>query len=264
MTDWLTLAETWQTLISGLLAIVAAIIGAAFVYHQTRQARAFERDRLIRRHAAARSTLPLVLSNIMEYARTVGRDLHALHLGGADDHVGRDALIEWSIPPLPRDETRSLAEVIEAASNDVADVIADLLGKLQVQAVRIRGLQADVAAGTAGRRNILKSEIEEYIQDVAEIHARCELLLDYARREADAVQQFPTAKDKLRALFLMGYHERAFDRLKATVQRRGPAEAPPIPSIWSRMIGWIQARRQGGDKTRVASPEVTRADLDRV
>lgn len=241
MTDWVAFADRWQTLISGGLAILAALIGAGFVYHQTRQARGFESDRLVRRHAAARSTLPLVLSSIMEYARTIGRDLRHLYLAAPGNHVEREALITWEIPPVPQGETTALAEVIEAASNEVAEVIADLLGRLQVQAGRLRGLHADAVAGTAGRRNILKSEVEEYIQDIADIHARCELLLDYARREADTVQPMPLAADKLRALFLMGFHEGAFDNVKATITRRGPSELPSTMSVWRRAWNRIAA-----------------------
>lgn len=239
----MAVAEKWQTLISGLLAIVAALIGTGFVYHQTRQTRIFERDRLHRRHAAARSTLPLVLSSIMEYARAVGRDLRNLYLASPGDHVQRDALIAWQVPAIPQDETVALAVVIEAASNDVADVIADLLGHLQVQAGRLRGLHADVVAGAAGRRNILKSEIEEYIQDIADVHARCELLLDYARRETEAVQPAPTAKDKLRALFLMGFHEGAFEGLKATIAKRGPSGTSARPRAWRAIWNRIATQR---------------------
>jgi hypothetical protein len=241
VTDWGAFANQWQTLISSGLAILAALIGAGFVYHQTRQARRFELDRLGRRHAAARSTLPLVLSSIMEYARTVARDLRRLYLAAPGNHIEREALIAWEIPPLPQGETAALAEVIEAASNEVAEVIADLLGRLQVQVGRLRGLHADVVAGTAGRRNILKSEIEEYIQDIADIHARCELLLDYARREADTVQPMPLAADKLRALFLMGFHEGAFDNVKATITRRGPGVLPSTMSVWRRAWNRIAA-----------------------
>lgn len=233
MTDWGAFAYKWQTLISGGLAILAALIGAGFVYHQTRQARLFELDRLARRHAAARSTLPLVLSSTMDYARAIGRDLRRLYLAAPGNHIQREALIAWEIPPVPQCETAALAEVIEAASNDVAEVIADLLGHLQVQAGRLRGLHADVVAGTAGRRNILKSEIDEYIQDIADIHARC---------EAEAAQPMPLAEDKLRALFLMGFHEGAFDNVKATITRRGPSELPSVVPSWRKAWNRIAAK----------------------
>lgn len=244
MTDWGAFTNQWQTLISGGLAILAALIGAGFVYHQTHQARLFELDRLGRRHAAARSTLPLVQSSIMEYARTIGRDLRRLYLAAPGNHIQREALIAWEILPVPQGETAALAEVIEAASNDVAEMIADLLGRLQVQAGRLRGLHADVVAGTAGRRNILKSEIEEHIQDIADIHARCELLLDYARRESETAQPAPLAADKLRALFQMRFHEGAFDNLKATITRRGPSELPLVIPVWRRVWNRIASARK--------------------
>ncbi len=115
MTDWGAFTNQWQTLISGGLAILAALIGAGFVYYQTRQVRLFELDRLGRRHVAARSTLPLVLSSIMEYARTIGRDLRRLYLAAPGNHIQREALIAWEILPVPQGETAALAEVIEAA-----------------------------------------------------------------------------------------------------------------------------------------------------
>lgn len=242
MTDWGAFVDHWQTLASGVLAIFAALIGGSFLYHQTRQARAFELQRLGRRHAATRSTLPLVLSSIIEYARTIGRDLRRLYLGAQGDHVRREDLISWEVPPVPQGESAALAEVIEAASKDVGDVIADLIGHLQVQAGRLRGLHADVVAGTPGRRNILKYEIEEYIHDIADIHARCELLFDYARREAHMVQPFPLAKDKLRALFLMGFHEDVFDNVKATIATRGPTELPLVMPLWRRVWSKIVSK----------------------
>ena len=53
MADWGAFIDQWQTLISGVLAITAALIGAVLLYHQTRQVREFELHRLGRRHAAA-------------------------------------------------------------------------------------------------------------------------------------------------------------------------------------------------------------------
>lgn len=232
--DWIACAEKWQTLISGLLAIFAALIGAFFVYHQTCQTRNFELDRLNRRHAAARSTMPLLLSNIVGYSRTVGRDLRRLYLEGRGADIRREALINWEIPQVPKGEIAALASVIEAASNDVAQVIADLLGRLQVQSSRLNSLKADITGDTAVGRKFLKSELEEYILDIADIHARCEILFAYARREAEKVQPVPLVADKLRALFLMGFHEHDFDNLRSSVERRGPSELPVVLPLWRK------------------------------
>jgi hypothetical protein len=224
-TEWMTGLDHWQTLASGVLAILAALIGAGFVYHQTRVSRALDRDRLNRRHAAARSTLPLVLSGMMEYARVVGAGLRKLHLSSANDVIGRDAVLAWEPPPLPADGTRALSEVIEAASNEMADVISDLLSQLQVQSVRLRGVKADAVSGTPGRRNMPKTDLEVYICDIADIYARCEALLGYARRETETAKADPSAEALQRALFLMDFHEAAFDHLKETVARRAERAA---------------------------------------
>jgi hypothetical protein len=221
---WTTVLSNWQTLVTGILAIVAAFIGGGFVYYQTRTAQAADRDRLARRHAAARSTLPLVLSGMMEYARHVAAGLRRLYLSSVDDAVTREAIIEFEIPPLPTDATRALSEVIEAASNEMAEVISNLLSQLQVQNVRLRGMRDDAIAGTPGRRNLLKIELDTYIGDVADIYARCEGLLGYARRETDTANADPSGEALQRALFLTGFHEGAFDRVKEAVQRRAQRE----------------------------------------
>lgn len=210
----------WQTLATGLIAIVAALIGGGFVYYQTRAAQLAERDRLRRRHAAARSTLPLVLSGMMGYARRVAIGLRRMHLAGTVDYVIHETIVTFDVPSLPTDATRALSEVIEAASNEMAEVISDLLGELQVQNGRLQSLRDGAEAGGVGRRNLPKAELEEYICDVAEIYARCELLLSYARRETETASGTPSGDDLLRALRLMGFHESAFDRVKETVRRR--------------------------------------------
>ena len=228
--DWLAILKDWQTLASGLLAILAALIGGGFVYYQTRVAKRADRDRLARRHAAARSTLPLVLSGMMEYARHVATGLRRLYLASAGDSVTREAIIEFEIPPLPSDATRSLSEVIEAASNEVADVISDLLGQLQVQHIRLRGLRDDAVSGTPGRRNLPKFELDEYIGDIADIYARCEALLGYARRETNTANAQLSGEALRRALFLMGFHEAVFDRVKDAVKRRADRKSAAVNS----------------------------------
>lgn len=54
----------WQTLLSGLLALGAAFLGASFLYKQIGQTDRLHRDELRRQHAAARTALPIALSSI--------------------------------------------------------------------------------------------------------------------------------------------------------------------------------------------------------
>jgi hypothetical protein len=85
-------------------------------------------------------------------------------------------------------------------------------------------MKDDAIAGTPGRRTLLKIELDTYISDIADIYARCEELLGYARRETETANADPSGEALRRALFLMGFHEAAFDRVKNAVQRRAQRE----------------------------------------
>jgi hypothetical protein len=61
----------WQTLISGLLALGAAIWAGKLLRRQISQAEEFRRDEITHRHNASRVVLPLALSSIDELCREV-------------------------------------------------------------------------------------------------------------------------------------------------------------------------------------------------
>lgn len=56
----------WQAIVAGLLALIAALIGAYFLFGQTMQSEYHRRDELTRQHVAARVALPLTLSSLSE------------------------------------------------------------------------------------------------------------------------------------------------------------------------------------------------------
>lgn len=194
--------KEWQALVAGGIAIGGAFIGARAVYRQIQQAATFETERLKRRNAAARSTLPLILSSIMEYAITVAHDLKHIHSLCPDQTITHNALADWTLPRLPEGDTDALANLIETSSEGVADVIADLLGRLQVQASRIRDLHFRV---TQRRAHVPKSQLVMNIRTTADLYARCEQLFEYARRETEDVPSFATPVDVSRALRHLGF-----------------------------------------------------------
>ncbi len=220
--------DRWQTLIAGLIAIGAAFIGGYFVNAQIKLTKAQEDDRRRRRHAATRATMPLTLSALMEYARLCGRALRQLYLATPGEAARAEQMTGFDLPPVPGDKIAALAEIIEAGDPAVGEAIADLLSNLQVQDGRLRSTKADILDPHNPLRSIMKRELETYIIDAADLYARCEGMLDYARRTAETVGGEPSAADLKRALTLMSFHEAAFDPVKATIDRRYCLIVTPI------------------------------------
>jgi hypothetical protein len=229
--------DHWQTLISGLVAILAALIGGGFVWLQVRASRTQENERMRRRHAAVRAVMPLTLSGLMEYARGCGRALRLLHLATHGESVREAQMRDFEIPSIPTDKIKALADIIEAGDDAVGEAIADLLSNLQVQDGRLRSTKAEVLDPHSHTRSVMKLAIEDFILDTADLYARCEGMLDYARRESESVKRQPTDQDLHRALLLMSFHEAAFDRVKATIERRHGQIVTPIEAADSLHLG---------------------------
>jgi hypothetical protein len=220
--------DHWQTLIGGALAIAAAFVGGAFVNAQIQLARSQEAERLRRRHAATRATMSLTLSALMEYARLCGRALRILHLSTRRADVRQAEMEAFELPPVPADKLDKLAEIIEAGRPDVGRAIAQVLNRLQVQDGRLRSSRAEVLDPHSRTRSVPKVVLDEYVIDSADLYARCEGLLSYAREESEEIGGEPSAEDLLRALKLMSFYEQAFAPVKATIARRHGVIVAPI------------------------------------
>ena len=195
----------WQTFVAGLLAILAALIGAGFVLHQTQTTARIESKRVKRRRNALRAAMPLSLSAFMGYARRCGYALHRLMMSTDADQITRAAAKEEDWPSVPAETIAFFVEAIEVMPNEIGEALTDLLSATQIQSVRISEYGEDNAGRPGGPRNIPKTELETYIIDTAGIYARAEALLDYARRDSETVASEPECKSILRALFLMGF-----------------------------------------------------------
>ena len=56
------------------------------------------------------------------------------------------------------------------------------------------------------------------------------------------MQAKPSGEDLLLALFLMGFHEAAFERIKETVRRRNPGPGSAIEPFWRRLLSKLFSR----------------------
>lgn len=202
----------YQTLITGLLALAAAIITVVIARGQLRAQRQQlqdARNQVVRDRAArlraARASLPAVLSAICDYAEATGRALQkvwptAALLYPEDVNPLTAHLITVRIEPFPSVTLQSLERVVELTDNEViAERIESILREAQVLGARTRKLATGDEIGT----NLLSA----YILQAASIYARAESLFEYARRQSDGPATEPLWNRVFAALSIFGVHQ---------------------------------------------------------
>ena len=210
--------KDWQTLIAGVIAIVAALMGGGFVYYQTLESRRQHNALLARRHAAARSVLPLTLSALMENASTIAERLDTLRSSAVGGRVPRGTA-PFEYPEADHNLIGPLKDVIETAPESVSDAIATLLSDIQVLEARLR--HAAAAPSTRSTSLVLTLNIVDYIINAATIYARCAALFEYARRETDdAPSTFPSEPQLVSALNQLDFDEATDSEMYALARAR--------------------------------------------
>lgn len=173
----------WQTLVSGMLALGAALWAGRLLSEQVRQADAFRKDEAVRRHDAARLTLPLTLATIHELVQgAVDEIATQLEMDGPDGFgqafdaaAGGDSFPSRFTPVSLSDRVSdSLREFVASLSrrSDVRHV-AELVASLQIFLARFNGF--DLKA--AGR----KSSLESLLLDAAKLRLLIDKMYNYAR-----------------------------------------------------------------------------------
>lgn len=168
----------WQSLIGGILAIVAAFVGAWLLYKQIRQVERHENERRNRRIAAVRATLPLILSGICQFAREMINELSS-----ARTQLGNGTTIptssSFSPPPVPTAFVAALQDMIEATGDTaIVDLLSEIIGEIQVLSARAGSLIDVRSRGIMG----VGSNLDEYLVQAARLHALAGGLFEYARR----------------------------------------------------------------------------------
>ena len=190
----------WQT----ALGAGIALLGAWLLWKQVHAAEIREADRQRRRFAAARATLPHILTEVVTYLESSMEWMCAAHVGARQSQPLTD-------PPLfPLTVIESLERMIEATSLDqAAGACIDLLRELQTFRARIQS----VARASRNANNIrvgLHLELEGHMIQAAEIHRRVELLYPFARDEGDEVPKQSAETYLFKSLSLLGCGELAF------------------------------------------------------
>lgn len=222
--DWncvVSWMDRWQTMLTGIAALIAAGVSVYFVQKQIAQAESAETYRRKRRLAAARSRLQLALSAISHYGSDSIDFLRHLR-----DRVGANQpmpmLADAPRPILPEPAVLALEAVIEATdSDDFAGYLSDLIAEMQVLNSRLSGLPQEAPA--LGVHNL-----DSYLTGAAKIHAFASGALPYARRETANPPTQMIWADVVTAFRLQQMYEEHYGDLFAFVQRatdRAAAEA---------------------------------------
>ena len=169
---------SWQTLIAGVFATLAAAVSVNAIYRQIHQAELVERNRSERQNFAARAAIHQPLSNI---------------IGKQRNHIEQFTQFIEEFPPkkhfdeklqicsLEASDMQYLIDCIVDADDKAAADLSELLSSLQIQNARLEALNSNgqaLVGHSNDRRNILEYAIQALV-----IFARANRLLLYARRQ---------------------------------------------------------------------------------
>ena len=137
--DWLTNPSQcwydWQGLISGLLALGAAIWAGRQINKQIRLSEKLATEQLQRQHNAARIALPLALSAIVNYCQQTAADILDTidSIGAQSDSDAPQTPLPFGSHTIPDDAIALIYKFVETLDNQQeAKHVAELVAQLQI------------------------------------------------------------------------------------------------------------------------------------
>jgi len=149
--------------------------------------------------------MPAALSALVDYATACLKFLDQFQR----DEYGLVAPPPGISPPsVPAEAMLTLRECIQFGDYAVAEVIADMISKIQIQQARL----VDILRFAKEHGGIITlANIDTYVVDALEVIARASKLFPYARRDLNARLETPTPDDIRQAARVRGIDERRED-----------------------------------------------------
>jgi hypothetical protein len=161
--DWAAM-ERWQTLIAGLLVLLAALLAAMMIGRQIRLSRRQVEEIRRKDEAAAAAVLPLALAELGRYA---GDCIRLLHIYVANCNSPPTLPPDISAPRIPSEIAPALRATARSARESAISVeVETLLGKLLLQHSRLERTLARHRSGLLHQADGL-----EALRDAADLHA---------------------------------------------------------------------------------------------
>ena len=218
--------DRWQSLNTGILALVAALWTLRILRAQIQQTSShFDTERQAKERAAT-SVLSGALSEVVEYARQSAATISQMLAAPDEMEIGETGNREpFHVPVLSVEVITTIKECIEfAREEEAAKALSRILKWYQVQRSRLISLCADVNYPKRANkfRITLPFQISEHQLDAAIVHASAEVLFEFARSDGMLPVQNLTVDDVIRALALCdapdvyspAIHDRAEEKLK--------------------------------------------------
>lgn len=178
----------WQGLEGGGLAILAALFGAKYLRRQIRQAQQHRQDDIDRRHIAAKLTMPLALSGVVEATQKIANEIASeLETYGPE---GFDRTLEAILGDRANrkgfesiDVSADLIGVFERFVETLSrygDIkhVSELIANLQILVSRFN--QFDLQSAGA------RSSLEALLLNAATVKALCGAMFNYVRNIDDS------------------------------------------------------------------------------
>ena len=215
---FVVLLYLWQTQVAGLFAIVAALIGAAVVLRQISEIHLSEERKMAARARALRAVLVLSLMELYDYSTECLQILADLQQRAWPLPIKFLDPNSVTFPPLPTDLINRLTDLIENTGAEHARPFVMLMQCLQTHHGRIRDIQR--RAKESPLINVELHEIEIRLIDAAELRARCDRLLIYARQDTSTAPDAVSAEDVKNSLVLFHRQIQDISELKKQIDRK--------------------------------------------
>jgi hypothetical protein len=180
---WLKSLDQWQTLATGGIAIVAALIGGYYINKQIGMTERQEQEKQAREFEAMRALLPLYLSNLLEHVSECASGLRSIYIVLRHGPQPTQTTVP-EFPAVPMEIALFLQTAIFRSPAAYRQPFVEILLDLQVFDARLRMLRSNYARPSDVAR-VSQANLQAFTIQAIDIYARCESLLPFARKQSE-------------------------------------------------------------------------------
>lgn len=205
----------WETILSAVLALVAAAATVYFLHSQQKQTERLHHEEIKRRFNASIAVAPLALSEICSYAKK------SLEFSVKSDACLRgNTEVDFDPPVFPEAVISILREVIENSEDDhVNKAFSILVSEIQVHIARQRDLPKTRDRKTLSGRTVIYSSraFDHAIIDASSLYIFASMFFDFARGRSKEPLPLapPSSRLILDGLFKLDIDRHAFPNVYA-------------------------------------------------